>query len=578
MTSAPVGFLKAETAQARGSIAGAMAARIGTGLAGVALAWVLAAIVTQVVFASASLASIAPDLWLMVALGALRAGLSLAAEMAGIAASTRIRASLFRRLLDHADQLGPVRLSGLQTGEWVALAMDAVAGVDPYFRRWLPALAQVSVMPLAILAIALPFDWTTALVFLVTLPLLPVFMVLVGKAAEQASHSQWQSLTRLGGHMLDAIRGLVDLKLLNAADRMTVEVERRAEDYRRSTMSVLRLAFLSALVLEFFATGAIALVAVLVGFRLMWGTLDFQTGFFLLLLAPEFYAPLRRLGLERHAKMEAEAAAQLISDFLARPAPALPSDASRPDLSSIAICFEDVSVQHEDGRQALEDVSFEIRSGEHVALVGASGSGKSTVLALLSGFLQPSSGQILVNGIALDRIDPDHWRAHVALIPQKPHFFDASIAANVSLDGQADAEAIRATLESTGALAAIEALPDGLATPLGEGGHGLSGGEAQRLALARAFLTPAPIILADEPTAHLDRDTEADVADAMARLSEGRTMITIAHRLPTIARADRILVFSEGRVVEQGPPSALMAANGAYAAIVAAAGSGSLLP
>lgn len=548
-----------------------MAARAAHGLTGIGIAWSLSGAIMAAVVSKDGLAGIRVFLGILAGLALLRAILSLVCERAAALAGAKVRRHLFAQMLDHAARLGPVRLAGTTPGELATLLLDVVAGIDPFWRRWMPALAQVVVLPVAILAIVLPFDWITALVLFATIPLLPLFMVLVGRKTEQASRRQWASLVRLGGHLLDAIRGLVDLKILRAADRAVDDVGRMAEAYRHSTMSVLRLAFLSALVLEFFATISIAVVAVLVGFRLLWGDIDFRTGLFLLLVTPEFYAPLRQMGAQRHAKMEAEAAADRVADFLKRPAAPPHFGRQDVDLSRISLRFEAVTVRHDDGRCALDSVSFAVSLGEHVALVGGSGSGKSTILALLAGFLAPESGRILVNDVPLTDLDPAFWRRHLVYLPQQPHFFEASVADNLALGHSIDAAAIDAALGQAAAQHLVAALPEGTATLLGERGHGVSGGEAQRLALARAFLQPAPLILCDEPTAHLDPGTEEAITHALADFAAGRTMVTVAHRLATVRNADRILVLAEGRLVESGRHDDLMARHGQYAALIASA-------
>jgi len=512
----------------------------------------------------------------LAALALLRAGLGLATERLGLAASIGARRELFRRLMDHIAALGPIRLAGIATGDLVTTLTEAVAATEPYWRRWLPAMAAVSVLPLAILIVIAPLDWISGLILLVTLPLLPFFMILVGKGAEAANQRQWQSLARLGGHLLDAIQGLVDLKLFNAAAREIGVVARMADDYRRETMKVLRLAFLSALVLEFFATASIAVLAVTIGFRLMWGEFDFRTGFFILLLAPEFFAPLRGLGTERHARMEAIAATERIVGILALPGPsAVAGTIQLAPRDAVSIRFDHVSLTYDSGTEALTDLCLDIAAGEHVAIVGPSGAGKSTLLALLLGFLEPTSGTILIDGVPLASLDPADWRRHIAHVPQRPTLFDADIDANVAmhrdaLDGDREMT-IMAALDAARATEVVAGLAEGRRTRLGERGQGISGGEAQRLALARAFYHPSALVLVDEPTAHLDAKTERDVGLGLAALAKGRTMITVAHRLATIRDADRIVVLEAGRIVEQGSPAALLTTGGRYARMIGAA-------
>lgn len=543
-----------------------LATAVAEGLLGVVAAFTTARIIDAAVFRGADLAAVLPWLLQLVAIAALKAFFGYVGALIGFEAAARARQGLFARLLDRVAALGPVRLSGTATGDLATTLTDAVAGIEPYWRQWLPATATVAILPAAILLAVLPVDWRSAAVFAVTLPLLPMFMVLAGRSAERANQRQWASMARLGGHLLDAVAGLTDLVLLGAAKREVALVARTADTYRRETMKVLRLAFLSALVLEFFATVSIAVTAVLVGFRLLWGEIAFVDGLTVLLLAPLFYAPLRTLGTERHARMEAVAAAERLADFLSRPVPERAGGKRFAADGAVSIHFDHVSADYGDGRLALDGVSFEIRPGEQVAIVGESGAGKSTILSLLAGFLEPSAGSILIDGHPLVSLDLDDVRRHIAFLPQRAFLFDATIAENVAMGRRGD---LMAALKAARADDFVTRLPNGLESRLGEGGAGLSGGEAQRLMLARAFLSPAPLVLMDEPTAHLDVETEAAVSDAIAALSAGRTRLTIAHRLRTVEAADRVLVLAGGRLVEDGTPAELKTRGGVFASMLA---------
>lgn len=543
-----------------------LATAVAEGLLGVIGAFITARIIDAVVFRGFDLAAVLPWLLQLLAIAALKAVLGYVGAQIGFEAAARARQSLFARLLDHVAALGPVRLSGTATGDLATTLTDAVAGIEPYWRQWLPATATVAILPAAILLAVLPVDWRSATVFAVTLPLLPMFMVLAGRSAERANQRQWASMARLGGHLLDAVAGLADLVLLGAAKREAALVAKTADSYRRETMKVLRLAFLSALVLEFFATVSIAVTAVLVGFRLLWGEIAFVDGLTVLLLAPLFYAPLRTLGTERHARMEAVAAAERLAHFLSRPIPERSGGARFAAGKAVSIRFDNVSAGYGNGRLALDGISFEIHPGEQVAIVGESGAGKSTILSLIAGLLEPSAGSILIDGQSLASLDLDDIRHHIAFLPQRAFLFDATITENVAMGRPGD---VMAALKAARADDFVARLPNGLESRLGESGAGLSGGEAQRIMLARAFLVPAPLVLMDEPTAHLDTETEAAVSEAIASLSAGRTRLTIAHRLRTVETADRVLVLAGGRLVEEGTPAELKARGGAFASMLA---------
>jgi len=580
MTDATV-FLKSLRPAAGSALPVSLAAGVARGALVVAFAWTLSGIVNDAVFGGADLPALAGRIKFLIGLTLLRAALGWIADQAAFRASALVRKTLFRNLLDHVRALGPVRLVDTPTGELVTIFSDAVTAIEPYWRRYLPALATSAVIPFAILAVVGPLDWMTGAIFAVTLPLAVVFLIFVGQGAERANTRAWATLARLGGHLLDAVQGLPDLKIFRAAKREVGVVAQMAETYRRDTMAVLRIAFLSALVLEFFTTIAIALTAVLVGFRLMWGEIGFHIGFFVLLLAPEFYAPIRAVGVERHAKMEATAAAERIVAFLDRPIPLPATQTLRlPPAKAVGLRFEGVSVAYNSGPPALDGIDLEIAPGEHVALVGPSGGGKSTLFALLLGFVDLRAGRVLVDGVPLNALDLEAWRGLIAHAPQRPHLFDGDVVTNVAMGRSPEKEnietAVANALIAARADVLVARLPQGVHTRLGENGFGLSGGEAQRLALARAFYRPGPLVLFDEPTAHLDPATERDLGVAIADLAAGRTMITIAHRLATVRNADRILVIDRGRIVEAGRHEDLLAARGLYARLISSARLGSM--
>lgn len=537
-------------------------------------AWFLAAAITPVVMAGAPLGTALPWLVPVLPILLLRFLFTHLADRKALAAGAGVKRSVRAALIAHLQALGPARLAGRASGSAVTVAVAGVDALEPYVARYLAHLGVLAALPVAILAVVLPRDWISGLVLLVTAPVIPLFMILLGHGAERLNRRQWRRLTRLSAQLLDGLQRLTTLKALNASAREAEFLAAASEDYRRSTMAVLRVAFLSSLALEFFATVSIAVVAVLIGFRLLDAELGFEAGFFVLLLAPEFYAPLRQLGVDYHARMEALAAAERIQALLDEQPDA--AGTARPDLGPAVpvVCADVRFAWQPGGPPAVDGVSFRLEPGTVTALVGASGAGKSTLVALLLGFLRPDSGQIRVDGHDLAGIDPDFWMTQIALVPQRPHMFAGSVLDNIRMD---DPAISRAEVQAAARLAAadgfISTLPQGYDTPLGEHGHTLSGGQVQRLALARAFLkTGARVVVLDEGTAGLDRETEAAVSAALAALAPERTTLVIAHRLATVRRADRILVMEGGRIVEDGRRADLEADDSRFAALIRDAG------
>lgn len=568
----PVDFLTAQKKQQGGLLRTAIALGGLGGLLVIAQAWCLAHIVNAVVFAQQTMADVQNYLAGILLIIVFRVIVSYVTERVAFLASAGIKQSMRASLLKKIQQLGPAYLSGERSGEISTTLTAGVEALENYYARYLPAMSLALWVPLSILVFVFPVDWKSALVMLFTAPLIPFFMILIGKGAEKLNQQQWQQLARLGGHFLDVIQGLTTLKLFNASRREARVVERISEEYREATMKVLRVAFLSSLALEFFATVSIAIVAVLIGFRLLFAEMDFQSGFFILLLAPEFYLPLRSLGTHYHSRMEAIASSERIIEILQTPLTTC--DERRIDVKtkSIGVSLRDVTFNYAD-RAALKGVSFDIPAGEHVALVGPSGSGKSTLINLLLGFLQPEHGEILINQHNLQQINLDSWRQTIAWIPQRPRLFYGSVQDNLTLGMKdVDQASILDALEKSYAREFVEKLPDGLATRIGEGGQGLSGGQIQRLALTRAFLRQPGLLILDEPTAHLDRHSESIIQQALEEFSKGRTVLSIAHRLSTILQADRIIVLDQGQVVQQGTHTQLNAQAGLYQQLVTAYG------
>ncbi|KAA6185089.1 thiol reductant ABC exporter subunit CydD [Thiohalocapsa marina] len=559
----------------------AVALGLGNALLIIAQAWLLAHIIDAVVFAGAGLADVSAWLRPLLALFLLRALLAWASEQSAFRAAAGVKRTLRDRVYRHIQAAGPAWMAGQRSG---ALAEDLTRGIEglqDYYARYLPAMTLTALIPLAMLLAVLPLDWLSALIMLITAPLVPLSMILIGTRVGRANQRQWKTLARMGAHFLDVIQGLTTLKLFNASRREAAVIARVSDDYRRSTMQVLRLAFLSSAVLELFATVGIALVAIFIGFRLYQLDLplpallsppqiSFFGGFFILLLVPEFYLPLRNMGSHYHARMEAVAAAERLVHILDTPLPEAPPEPRRLDADSpLLIRFDDVHFGYEQGRPALAGASFEIRPGERVALVGPSGAGKTTVASLLLGFVRPDQGHIAIDGIDLNTLDIDDWRRRLAWLPQNPRLFQGTLLDNIRLGApDADLTAVREAARRAHAAEFIERLPQGYDTPVGERGAGLSGGQIQRVALARAFLRDARLVILDEATANLDPASEALVQQAVDSLAAGRSLLIIAHRLATVRDADRILVIDAGRIVQQGDHASLVNQPGPYQRMV----------
>lgn len=540
------------------------------GLLTIGQAYLLSRTVNGVHLQGLSLADVAHWLRLLLFVIVARALLTWVNEVSANAVAIRIKTDLRERLFKHILQLGPAYTRGQRTGELTAAAVEGIEALDAYYSQYLPQLVITALVPISILLVVFPIDLLSGVVLLVTAPLIPFFMIMIGKGAEIVTKRQYQTLSRLSAHFLDSLQGLTTLKLFGQSKAHAKNIETVSNQFRDTTLSVLRITFLSALALELLATLSTAVIAVEIGFRLLYARIDFLEAFFILVLAPEFYIPLRMLGARFHAGMAGTTAAKRIYEILDTP---VASDQWKADSEQIveevsSIEFENVRYTYSnEEKPALENISLTIQAGQHIALVGPSGAGKTTLINLLLGFIQPTSGKMTINNNA--PITNYQLLNHIAWVPQKPYLFHDTIAANIRL-GKPDAtdeEMIQAA-RAAHLQEFIETLPEKHQTFIGEGGARLSGGQAQRLALARAFLKNAPILILDEPTSSLDPETESILEDSTRRIMRGRTVITIAHRLNTIFRADKIIMIKEGRIIESGTHRELLTQNDAYASMV----------
>ncbi|SED34271.1 ATP-binding cassette, subfamily C, CydCD [Streptomyces sp. 2231.1] len=525
-----------------------LAAVVGLGAVGAGLVIAQAMLIADIVVGAfqhtQSVAELRTPLLLLAAVAVGRSVVAWLTELAAHRAAAAVKSELRGRLLDRAAVLGPGWLSGQRTGSLVTLATRGVDALDDYFSRYLPQLGLAVVVPVAVLARIVTEDWVSATIIVGTLPLIPLFMMLIGWATQSRMDRQWRLLSRLSGHFLDVVAGLPTLKVFGRAKAQAESIRRITGEYRQATLRTLRIAFLSSFALELLATLSVALVAVTIGMRLVHGDMDLYIGLVILVLAPEAYLPLRQVGAQYHAAAEGLAAAEEIFAVLETPLPVSGSGAVPP---AGAVAFEGVTVRYP-GRSsdAVNGVSFGVAPGETVALVGPSGVGKSTLLDVLLGFVRPTDGRVRIGGAELGALDLEQWRSRVAWVPQRPHLYAGTIAENVRLARpDADDAAVRQALRDAGALEFVDALPEGAGTVLGEDGAGLSAGQRQRLALARAFLADRPVLLLDEPTAALDGATEAEVVAAVRRLAVGRTVLLVVHRPALLEVADRVVRLRE---------------------------------
>ena len=549
---------------------------IALGLAGgillIAQAWLLARVVNGAVFAHQSLADALPWLLAMLPVFLLRFLLTQLAERSAFELSARVQSDLRAAAYGQLRKLGPLWLNARSSGDMANRVSTGIEAIGGYYARWLPNRALSVMTPLAILAAVFPSDWVSGLALVLTAPLIPVFMILIGRGAEELNQRQWRQLARMSARFMDSLRGIATLKLFNASQRETEVVAAISESYRASSMKVLRVAFLSSLTLEFLSTISIAVVAVFIGFRLLWGEMLFLPGFFVLLLAPEYYLPLRSLGAHYHTRMEAIGAAEGLLEIAEAPLPEAAGPAAETaDDEPIGVVFDNVAFDYAPDRPALAGVSFAARAGRVTALVGASGAGKSTLFNLLLGVAGPHRGGIEINGRRYGDFTGENWLSHIAWAPQRPHVFDGTVGDNIRLGRpQASMAEVEAAARAARAHGFIQGLPQGYDTPVGERGLGLSGGQVQRLALARAFLRKAPLVLLDEATAHLDQATEAEIVAAIAELARGRTVMMATHRPAILELADHIVVLKDGRVAESGSRDELLERHGGFAFLLAA--------
>ncbi|MCU8090954.1 cysteine/glutathione ABC transporter permease/ATP-binding protein CydD [Shewanella sp. SM20] len=539
----------------------------------------------QTISSSVNIDTYTPHFIALIALMLLRALLAYGRERASFEAGKRLRGHIRAAVMDKLTKLGPAFIKGKPAGSWASIVLEQVEDLQDFYARYLPQISLAGFIPVLIFAAVFPINWAAGLILLLTAPLIPMFMILVGMGAADANRKNFSALARLSGHFMDRLKGLSTLKLFHRGDAELKVIATASEEFRSRTMSVLRMAFLSSAVLEFFAAVSIAVLAVYFGFSYL-GHLDFGyygahanissstdpdmggipfslfTGLFILILAPEFYQPLRDMGTHYHAKAQAIGAAEALITLLEHPEPEF---AGHVRINSIeTLSADNLEVFSVDGTRLLGPLSFELKEGERLALVGPSGAGKTSLLNALLGFL-PYKGHLLINGHELSALDLAHWRQHLAWLGQEPQLFHGTVRDNVALAAPTlPDDTLWHLLAEANISDFVKAQLLGLDAPVGEQSSGLSVGQAQRIALARALGQQASLFVLDEPTASLDSQSEQAVSSALNRAMAGKMCIMVTHRLDQLDQMDTILVLDKGLIVQRGDFTTLSNTHGLF--------------
>ena len=540
----------------------AIAAPLASGALLVVYAALLAQTLGRTIEGGEPLTAVLPLIFIMAAIVVLRALLALLGEQAGTVGAERIKANLRNGLFGHLLAQRPELGLRPASGAVGAALIEQVEGLENFFARYLPAMIAAAILPIAFAVIVFPLDWIVGLLFIVTAPLIPLFMALAGWGAQAATDRQATALSRLSAHFADRLRGLLTLKLFGREADAVRDVYTTSEALRRRTNAVLRIAFLSSAILEFFAALGVAGVALYVGLTFLGFLginpgLTLTGGLFALIMAPEIYAPLRQLAAHYHDRAAARSALAEIARIVADPEALATQDRSGPvqfKRGAAALTVAGLTVTAGDNR-VLDGLDLDLGAGESLAIMGPSGIGKSTLARALT-WLIPTQGEIVLDGKPLADWSEADLRGAVTFISQKPHILAASIADNIAL---ARPGADRASIETAARLGLVsaftDALPDGLDTFVGEGGYGLSGGQIQRIGLARLFLTDPALVVLDEPTTHLDPETRSEVLDAVFDFCTGRTLIVLTHSPIVAARAQKVMRMAGGRLLPTPRPA-----------------------
>lgn len=551
-----------------------------TGLSLMCQAWLIASVLQGIIIDELPKSDFIDHFWALLLLTIVRGILAFARERASFQAGARLRIQMRAAVLDKLALLGPAFIKGKPAGSWASIVLEQVEDLHDFYARYLPQVVLAGFIPLIILVAVFPINWAAGLILLATAPLIPMFMILVGMGAADANRKNFSALARLSGHFMDRLKGLSTLKLFNQGEKEARVIRKASEEFRERTMAVLRMAFLSSAVLEFFAAVSIAVLAVYFGFSYLHH-LDFGhygvsislfTGLFVLILAPEFYQPLRDMGTHYHAKAQAIGAAEELMALLDHPTEQQIGDKQVSGVLEIEA--KDLTVYSLDGSLLLGPVSFQVKAGEHVAIVGPSGAGKTSLLNALLGFL-PYKGQLKIAGTELKELSLADWRKQLAWLGQEPQLFHGTLRDNIAMGRTLSDEAICKLLEQAQILDFVELQPQGLDYPIAEQTAGLSVGQAQRIALARALAQQAQLFILDEPTASLDSLSEQAVQTALTSAMQGKASVMVTHRLENLSAMDKVLVIDKGAIVQQGRYEQLVSEPGCFKQMLEEASSAS---
>ncbi|KOC92774.1 heme ABC transporter permease/ATP-binding protein CydD [Winslowiella iniecta] len=567
-------WLKQQSVHARRWLRLSFLLGLASALLIIAQAWLLASLLHQLIALTLPRTELVPDFLLLLSCFIARAVISWLRERVGFYCGLAIRRTLRKTVLDRLDALGPAWIQGQPAGSWATLLLEQIEEMQDYYARYLPQMSLAALIPCFILIAIFPINWAAGVILLVTAPLIPLFMALVGMGAADANRRNFLALSRLSGHFLDRLRGLETLRLFHRAAAETDNINSASESFRQRTMEVLRLAFLSSAVLEFFASLSIAIVAVYFGFSYL-GELNFGhyatgvtlfAGFLVLILAPEFFQPLRDLGTFYHAKAQAVGAADALHTFLSQTDEITVAHGSQTLSDGVPLTFSasQLVILSPAGSVLAGPLTFTLQPGQRVALVGQSGAGKSSLLNVLSGFL-PYQGSLTVNGIELRELNAEHWQQQLAWVGQNPQLPAMTLRDNLPSE---DTTQLQHAIQLAGADEFLAQLPQGLDTETGEHAARLSVGQAQRVAVARALLKPARLMLLDEPGASLDSDSERHVMHALVQASHQQTTLLVTHQLNQLTQWDEIWVMRQGQLIQQGCWDALVAQDGPFAELL----------